>query len=231
MKKLLIATGISITLSFTGVASALAIADSGQTQLSNVITRGTQEINRRLTTLNTLSSKINSATRVTSADKDALHKEVSAEISSLTELRTKLAAETTLTAARTDARSIVTEYRVYALIVPKAQIIRLADSVLQSNSKLSALAQKLQTRITDAKKAGEDVAALQNQLDTMNESITEANITANSVQAKAIQLQPTDYNSDHTILGGYRDQLHAAHLQNVAALATARTIVDGLKSL
>ena len=37
------------------------------------------------------------------------------------------------------------------------------------------------------------------------------------MEQKVIALQPTDYNSDHTVLGGYRTQLQAAHSDNVAA--------------
>jgi hypothetical protein len=224
---------LSVTLSVVSAGSALAVTSSlgDQTQLNTIITRGTQEINRRLDSLKTLGDKINSATRLTSADKTLLINQVNAETTSLTNLRAKLAADTSLTEARTDARSITAEYRVYALIVPKIAIIRMADSILQTSSKLSALAEKIQTRIDQAKSAGKNTASIQIQLDSMNEIITEANITANSLQAKVITLQPTDYNNDHTILSGYRDQLKSAHLQNVTAVADARAIVATLKAL
>lgn len=98
----------------------------------------------------------------------------------------------------------------------------MANDILQTNRKLSALVNKIQSRIADAKKAGKNTGSLQTQLDTMNETLTEANITANSVKSKTA--------SDNTA-ANYRAQLQSAHQQNVAAAAGARTIVDALKEL
>lgn len=114
--------------------------------------------------------------------------------------------------------------------MPKIALVRLADTLAQTNTKLSTLAQKLQNRITDAKNAGKNVDALQSQLNSMDDLITEAGITANSLQTKLIALQPTDYNNDRTIITSYRNQLTAIHQQNVSALSSARAIVSGLKA-
>lgn len=231
--RILTAASLTLAVATTSAAAVFAAPASAadQTKITNIKTRGDQEISRRLTTLNTLNGKINDAIRLTASDKSALQSQINAEISGLTALKTKLDADTDLATTRADAQSIVNEYRVYVLIVPKVAIIRYADSIAQTNAKLSTLAGKLQTRITDAKNAGKDVSGLQSQLDQMNQDIIAANTTASTIESKVVGLQPTDYNSDHTILSGDRDQLNAAHQQNLSALNLAKQIAASLKTL
>src|SRR5690242_1308632 len=95
--------------------------------LTNLQTRGAAEITRRLTSLQAALTKLAAATKLTDADKTTLTAQVNAEITSLTALKTKLAADPNLTTARTDVQSIVTDYRVYALMLPKARMTASAD--------------------------------------------------------------------------------------------------------
>ncbi len=233
--------GASLAAPFAAAAAAHAEAstspagpvnaDNATNRLANIKSKGDSEISRRLTTLNTLSSKISSYTKTSASDKQALTAEVTAEINGLTALKTKLDAETTVAAAASDVSSMVTEYRVYALLVPKVALIKTADDQQAVEAKLQAMASKLQTRITAAKTAGTDVTAMQASLDDLNAKVTAAVAISSSVEQKVLALQPNDYNSDHTVLGGYRDQLKTAHSDNLAAYADAKSIVTALKNL
>jgi len=218
----------------TGIVNAqtgTSLTAAQQQRLQTIISKGDQEITRRLTTLNTLMSKINAATRLTASDKAALSNEVTTTISGLTSLKTTLDAETTLTAARTDVQSIYTEYRVYALVAPKIGLIKVADDQQVVESKLTALAQKLQTRITALQQAGKDVSSLQASLSDMTSKTAAAQAISSQIQSKVINLQPTDYNSDHALLSGDRDQLKTAHDDNQTAYNDAKTIVASLKTM
>lgn len=201
-----------------------------QAKLKLIISRGDKEIDRRLKTLNTLDSKINSAKKLSSSDKSTLSAEVNNEISALTSLKTKLDADTDLTTAKTDAQSIFSGYRVYALVVPKVQLVKTADDQQAAEGRLTALASKLQSRIGDAKQKGKDVTSLQASLDDLNAKTTAAQAVSSSIESSVINLQPSDYNSNHTILGGDRDKLTAAQNDIKAAVADAKTIVSGLKN-
>lgn len=200
-------------------------------RLATIITKGDQEITRRLTSLATLNSKITSATRLSASDSAYLNSEVATEVSGLTTLKTKLDAETTLAGAKTDAQSIINDYRVYALIMPKIGLVRTADSEQVTETKLLALATKLQSRITTAQTKHQSVANLQAKLADLTTQATNAQGIARSIESKVLTLQPTDYNSDHTLLSGDRDQLVTAHGDNLAALADAKAIVSALKAL
>lgn len=221
-----------------GNANVNAMTNSSSTNESNdrarlqkIISKGDQEINRRLTSLSKLASKINAATKLTDADKATLMAEVNATISGLNTLKAKLDAETTVAAARADVQSIYTEYRVYALVAPKVGLIKVADDQQVAEQKLQTLIQKFQTRLNAAKAKGKNVSALETVLNDMTQKVNASASVSSAVQAKVIGLQPTDYNNDHAILSGTSAQLKAAHADNVAAYNDAKQIVAGLKDL
>lgn len=233
---------LASTLTF-GIASAEATngtppgelsgpVTTAQTQdLKNIIAKGDQEINRRLDTLNTLSGKINAATKISTSDKTYLVNEVTTEISGLTSLESQLNADTTLSAARTDAQSIYTEYRVYALVVPKVWLIKTSDDEQLTEGKLATLATKLQVKITADQTAGKDVTTEQSQLNDLNTQVSNAQAISSSIESKVLTLQPSDYDSDHTILSGDAAQLKTAHTDEETAFSDAKSIVTGLKTL
>ena len=202
-----------------------------QARLTEMKTKGDQEIARRLATLNTLVSKINDATKLTSSDKTALTTQVNSTISGLTDLKTKLDSDTTIDAARTDVQAIYSQYRVYALVAPKTGLIKVSDDQQAVETKLTALAQKLQTRITAAQQANKDVSSLQAELNDLNSKVAAAQAISTKVESSTIGLEPTDYNSDHGVLSGYNDQLKTARSDDQAAITDAKNIIAGLKAL
>lgn len=224
---------IAATSLATGLAGATStMADSAtkptadQAQVKRIIARGDKEIARRLTNLNALASKINGAPKLSADDKVSLTSEVNVEISNLNTLKIKLDAETTADSAKADAQSIITDYRVYALIVPKVNLVRTADDQLATEAKLTALATKLQARIDAAKAKNKDVTLTQTGLNTLNNELNEAQSISSSVESSVINLQPSDYNADHTILSGDRDQLKKAQNDIAAVLKNSSTTIS-----
>ncbi|HXE10315.1 MAG TPA: hypothetical protein VN554_02715 [Verrucomicrobiae bacterium] len=226
-----VATRSGTTPATTNTAASDAGNQADQAKIKAIINKGDREINRRLTTLNTLSNKINGAQKLTSSDKNSLSNEVSTEISGLTALKTKLDADSDLATAKADAQSIFSDYRVYALVVPKVQLVKAADDQQVAEGKLTDLATKLQSRLTNAKNSGKDVTDLQNTLNDMTAKTTAAQQISSSVESSIINLQPSDYNSDHQLLSGYRDKLKTAQSNIKAATTDSQTVVNGLKKL
>ena len=214
----------------TSTTSSTTTANQ-QAKLQLIITRGNAEITRRLAKLAGLSSTIAGATKLSASDKAALSSEVSSEISGLNSLKTTLDAETTVAGAKTDAQSIINDYRVYALVVPKVMLVRAADAQQVAESKLSTLAAKLQTQITTDKTAGKDTASLQTSLDDMTSKINAAQTISTTIESSVINLQPSDYNSNHSVLSGDRDQLKTAQTDITAAITDGKTVISGLQSL
>jgi len=222
------AAGGSATTSPNGSSTT---GTTNQQRLQNIINKGNEEITRRLTTLNTLTNKIDAATHLTASDKTTLSNEVSSTVSGLTTLKSQLDADTVLSQAKTDAESIYTEYRVYALVAPKVNLIKVADDQQVVEADLTTMAQKLQTRITAEQQAGKDVTTLQTELNDMTSMTNAAQAISSNIESTVINLQPSDYNSNHALLLGDNTQLKTAHLDNAAAYKDAKDIVSGLKNL
>jgi len=232
-------TTTNILIGLTLVASAtvahstmtFALTETQQTRLTTIVTKGDQEITRRLSALNKLAATITSTVKLSTTDKQLLSTEVTSATTGLTQLKSKLDAETTLDAAREDAKSLVTQYRVYALVTPKVHLVKVADGQILVGTKLTELATKLQQRISDLKTTGKNTSTLESTLSSALAKIVAAQMLSSSVQAKVIALQPTDYNSDHTILVGMNTQLKTAHQDLVDARAGMKTAITAIKTL
>ncbi len=230
---------VSGTLLYGGIAqaaakpstSASATSSTDQQHLQNIITKGDQEIDRRFGKLDQLTDKINAATHLSTSDKTVLTSEVSTTISGLQTLQKSLDADTTVSAARTDAGDIYTEYRVYALVTPKIWLVKTADDQQVVQSKLAAMSTKLQARITADQQAGKNVATPQSELTDMNNQVAAANKISMDIESSVINLQPSDYNSNHSLLSGDNAQLKTAHTDDQNAATDAKNIVSALKNL
>jgi hypothetical protein len=209
-------------------SSSTTTATTNKARVQNIISKGDEEISRRLATLITLTSKVNSASKLTASDKTTLSNEVASTISGLTALKTKLDSETTLPAASSDAQSIYTEYRVYALVAPKVELIKVADDQQAVQSKLSSLAASLQSRISAEQTAGKNVATLQSELSDMTSKTAAASAISSNIESSVVNLEPTDYNSNHALLSGDNTQLKTAASDDLAAYSDAKSIVSAL---
>jgi hypothetical protein len=221
----------SNTRTSTGATKAASVAANQQARLQLIISKGNQEIERRLATLSTLTNKVNSATKLSASDKTTLSDEVSSTISGLTSLKVTLDADNTTTAAITDAQSIYTEYRVYALVAPKVNLIKVADDQQVVEGNLTTLSQKLQTRISADQTAGKDVTTMQGELADMQSRATAAQAISSNIESTVINIQPSDYNSNHSVLTGDNTQLKTAHNDDMASVTDAKDIAAALKSL
>lgn len=220
---------------FSSVASAVgqtaASSDSTKNdaaKLKLVIAHGDKEISRRLTTLNALATKLNATTKLSAANKTALTSEVNTEVSDLTSLKTKLDSETSFAAAKADAQSVFSDYRVYALLVPKVNLLRTADAQAAAEAKVADVLTRLQNRLA-TKTNVTNLSQAQTALTTASSQLQAATALTSAVETKVAALEPSDYNSDHSVLSGQRDQLKTAQADLKSALQSAKTVVTDLK--
>ena len=213
----------------SGTNEGLSRDQQGQ-HLSSIHSRGAKEITRRLTYLNNLLTQINNATHLTASDKAALTSEINNEIAGLTALQSTLAAQTSLPGAKANVQSMITDYRVFALIIPKVRMIIYADNQQNNEAKLSTLAGKLETRIAAAKTAGTDVTSLQTKLDDMKSKISAAQALSSGVETGVLGITPDQYNANKSILAPYHADLGTAHADNQVAYSDAKSIIEVLGS-
>lgn len=145
-----------------------------------VITAGDTLIAQRLTALNTLKGKIStdlSTHKITSAQASSLQSDVSTNQTGLNNLKTKLDAETTAKNARQDVLGVFTQFRIYAVVLPRDYRYLEMDVEINARNVMQGVAPTIKTALGSApadKQAQlnalysdyqRQVAAVQSQLD------------------------------------------------------------------
>jgi len=214
-----------------GTATKSAGEGTLQTQtINNLKTRALNEIDKRITSLNELITKLNSVKKISADEKTQLTSQVYTEIASLQALKTKIQADTVLTTLRTDVQSIITSFRVYVFFMPKVTIIAVADKLSQIADNLSTISAKLQSRVNEAKAKGLDTTSLDVLLTDLNTQISNAKVEYQTVITQAETLNFGSY----TGVGSFtalRTDIVTGQNDLKVALSDAKKIIEGLKNL
>lgn len=198
--------------------------------IESIKNKASREIDRRISALNNLITRINNNQKLTTDEKSSLSAQAQSEISGLISLKSRIASGTDLATLRTDVKSIINEYRVYALIMPKTGIIYSADLILSHVTSLNNIYSKLQARIQTAQQKGKDVTSLQNSLNDMKTKLDDAQKQAQAAKAAVLILEPNGYPANKTQLLSSRADLKTAREDLVAAKKDANAILQGLRA-
>lgn len=223
----------SAALAQTSVVSRSREATSGATATSSAKpavnakmeafrAKGVKEIDRRLNTLNQLMLDLNGSMKLSNANKTALAKEITDEISGLTDLKSKIVADTDIAMLRTHIKEISDDYRVYALIVPKIQILVAADQIWLQTEKMATVSAKLEMSYNEASAAGTNVKSWRVALDDLAKQLANAQTEIVTLENSVLPLQPTGYPANKSVLQKARRSLDTAR----ASLKIARKDID-----
>ena len=163
-------------------------AQRQSTELQNIISRSNTLISNRLASLNALSTRLQNDTHLSASEKSTLSSDIQTDISGLTALKTKIDADTDATTARSDEKTIITNYYVYAAFEPKVRYLIILNNLQTTTTNLQALVPQLQNLINTLKSQGKDVTQLQSlltdassQLQTINTTITSGITTVENI--------------------------------------------------
>ena len=214
--------------SVSGTVSPAPTADDQATHLSNLQTRGATEIDRRITNLGAALTKLTATTKLTPSDKTALQGQINTELTALASLKTKLAADTDLATARVDVQSIVSDYRVYVLMLPKTRMVATTDRFGEVEDKLVTIDATLQAKVDAAKAAGKDTTTMQASLDDLKAKTADATSKTSGITPQLLAIAPTDYNANHAVLLTFNQTLLAAQVDLKAARDDATSVAGVL---
>lgn len=193
--------------------------------------RGDLEIQRRIEALNKLITKINSFKKLTDAQKSDLTTQVQNQINSLNSLKTKIDADTDITTLRTDVKSIITDYRIFVFFIEDINIIAASERISSVLLNISAVSDKLKTRIIQAQTDGKDVTSLNTLLANMQTKITDATTLTNSAMTEVASLSATGYPGNKTTLIDARTKIRNAYEDIKVAYSDGKQIIQSLISL
>ncbi len=196
-------------------------------------TRGDQEVDRRIASLNDLNTRVQAMQRVSDAFKQSIAATISANITNLTTLKAKIDADTDSATLKTDLKSITDGYRVYVLIIPQGRIAAAADRVAVIVNMMGTLGSKLQARVQAAGTAGNDVTAANALLVDMSAKLNDAQTKAQASITESATLQPdggdkTKMDANNAALKQARADITAAQKDLADARKDAGQIVAAL---
>ena len=228
--------GVStLLLGFAFTANAASTTASAAA-LSKVIARSDTAINVRIASLNKMSARIAEMKNVPAAEQANISSEVQTQTTNLTNLKAKIDADTDVTTARADEKTIATDYRIYALVIPQASIIASSDRVSTIAGMINAIQAKIQTRITADQTAGKDVTAMQTAYADITSKVSDATSQAQTAQNVVAALAPDQGNatvaaSNKAALVSARADIKSASTNIKAAREDIKTILADLKTL
>lgn len=225
---------LGATLPLTALAAAPAATPTAHApcDLSCIQQFGDARIAARITALNTLNGKVQSALsdkRIGSDQANALYSDISTNETGLNNLKTRLDSETSADAARQDVKNIYLQFRIFAVVLPRDYRTLYLDAIVNVHDRLVDVEGKIQDAIA---KAGNPpaVVALFNDYKSQLQSV-ESQIDAANVELP--QLTPENYNNNRsayeTALTNLKSDEQTAHNDLKQAVSDLHQIVQALK--
>ena len=225
-------TSVSASVNGSGVGVNAALA----TRIKNITTHANQEIVRRIDALNALSTRVGAMARLSLAEQSNISAAIQSQITALNALQAKITVDATansMTSLKTDVQSIISSYRIFALIIPQGTIIATAGRVATIVGIMNDLSTKFSARISAGQSAGENVTAATAALADFNTKVSDATTQAQAAASEVAALTPdngtaTVMASNIATLKDARSKLVAAQHDLIAARADADVIVKAL---
>ena len=237
---------VKLTASFLGTISILAVsvlpalaqttptasgsAANQATKIADLHTKCDTEINNRLTSLNTLSTRISGLKKLSADQKAKFSGQITTNVNGLTALKAKCDADTDLATLRADHKSVFTSYRIYAVFIPQLNLLAASDTMGYTADLLSDYAGKLEARI----QADGNPSSLKDLLSDMKAKITDAKTQYSTVESQVEPLTPDSYNTNPTgtksTLQTARGEIKTGAQDLKTAWSDAQQIRQGLKS-
>ncbi len=204
--------------------------------LTSAKTKASQEIDRRVTALQTLATRVSAMTKVTPELKANVNTVVQNQGQAFAQLKTDINAATSSVAVQAGVKTLTDSYRVYALILPQAYIIASSDRIVTVNNMLNGIGLKLRARLEAAQAAGANVTALATTLGELGAKIDSSNTHAQAAVNGTVSLMPdegdkTKMDANTAALKAGRAEIVAAHKDIADARQHIATIVAALGTL
>jgi len=192
-------------------------------RLTYVQARVDAAVKHRQVTIDRLTSALAARTHVTAGHRSTLSSTFAADRTGLTAVDAKVQADTTCGQAVTDGRTVVTDYRVYLLLVPQTHLVAASDTGTWAAGQLTAAEPKAQAAI-DALTDPQEKASAQAKLYDMKTHLGAATAALSGVADAMLAINPTDIPAQLATIDGYRAQVASARTDLAQAVADARAL-------
>ena len=202
-------------------------AGAQQVRLSAAKQLATAGITRRVLALRELTAAAKAMVRLSDTDRTALTNQLQDQVNGLTSLNAKIQGDGDEATVRADAGTVITDYRVYVLTIPKARGVVVSDVELIAEDRLSQLADRLQTMVNQA--SGRDTTKARADLAALHAKLALVTAEGSPLPASLLALQPAGYPGNRTTLEQARTTLKTGRQTLGDAATLARTVIIDLK--
>jgi hypothetical protein len=186
-----------------------------------------QALSRRQATLAHLTASVEGSHTLSTSVRKTLESQLAAETSGIEGLASAAPGEPTATLPKT-ASTMVHQYRVYLVMVPKVRIAEKAARQQQAEQHASQLETRISARIAAAQKAGRTVAQAQSAYQNLVTEVSQA--TSDSAGAFAVlSVQPSGYPADEGSISSARGDVRSARSVLPAVRQDLRSIRSSLR--
>ncbi len=192
-------------------------------RLTYVKARVDAAVAKRQVTIDRLTAAIAARQHVTDAHRSTLSSTYSADSSGLAAVDATVQGDTTCAQAVTDGWKVVSDYRVYLLLVPQTHLTAASDTGTWAAGQLSAAVPKVQAAI-DALTDPQQKAAAQAKLDDLTAQVAAATSALSGAADGVLALKPSDIPAQLATIEGYRAKVATAHADLARAVADARAL-------
>ncbi|MEZ5145191.1 MAG: hypothetical protein R2726_22175 [Acidimicrobiales bacterium] len=210
-----------------------AAAQARTDRLDELKARCDAAITRRTTTLDQLGSRVRADTSLPPEVAGPLQSLLTNDTTGLNALRGQIDAATDAATARTGCQKIVTDYRVYVLVVPQVHLSTASQRELVVAGRLADAHTKLSDLVAEAAAAGKDVGDADVLLADLSAKVGDARTKATPVASTVLALTPTQYDAGtaRPVLQAQHDAVTAARDDLGAAGQDAKQVVQLLRGL
>ena len=184
---------------------------------------------RRLLALRTLAAFAEGISRIGERDRGTRTDQLQSQVDGLTTLNAKIQGAVDPATIRADASRMVTDYRVYALTIPKARGIFATDLELRAAHRFLMLADRLNATVSQAQAKGKDTAKPVADLTSLRNSIAAVSDAVSPLPAALLALQPSGYPGTQGVLEQARLALRTGRARLADAARLVRQLIVALK--
>lgn len=193
--------------------------------------RAELEIVRRISALNKLIPKINSAKKVSSIQKSALVSEINSYVSYLSSLRETIAKQINFQGLIGNVSTLSASYNSFAVIVPKAHGVVIADKINTLGDKFTKTSNKLIEKMEKLRSSKKDVTSVQKTVGHMLFMMGDASNRSEIAAARVFPLTSEGYPKNKSILLDAKSRLQKSSKNLRLAALDAQKIVSSLDAI
>jgi hypothetical protein len=206
--------------------------DAVERIIGNLKDRAENAIEKRLDTIKRVDGALQEAEHLTDAHEGVLLDELSLSAAGLTTLGREIEAADTLAELWDLIPKIFEDYRIYAVVVPKAHLVAVADTIVAGTGRAVVGGEALQEAIDRVGEAGYDTLEAEEALAEMVASIRQSSALADPVPDTVLPLEPSDWPVPaQGVIDGAHAGLRAARDQLASAVRSAHEVARILRDL